>query len=218
MERNTAERLAALRREHGYSQEELAEKLGVSRQAVSKWERAESSPDTDNLVALARLYGTSLDSLAGIEAPSAGAQDPGDKAAGHDPAPTPSRKTKIIIAALIILALIEAAGLIYLIRPLPGSCYVRGTVVATEPSWDQFVISTNDQWTGESGQIFYVLETSEDTFYRDKDDNVIDPTWMRIGWEVEVMYPSNERSVGSDRLVVRGVKVLDTSNEADQPF
>ena len=41
----------------------LAAKLGVSRQAVSKWERAESSPDTDNLLALARLYGVSLDAL-----------------------------------------------------------------------------------------------------------------------------------------------------------
>ena len=58
-----ANRLLALRREHGYSQEELAYKLEVSRQAVSKWERAESSPDTDNLLALARLYGVSLDAL-----------------------------------------------------------------------------------------------------------------------------------------------------------
>lgn len=47
----------------GLSQEALAEKLGVSRQAVSKWERSESSPDTDNLIALAKLYGVSLDEL-----------------------------------------------------------------------------------------------------------------------------------------------------------
>ena len=58
-----ANRLVQLRREQGLSQEELASKLGVSRQAVSKWERAESSPDTDNLIALARLYGVSLDAL-----------------------------------------------------------------------------------------------------------------------------------------------------------
>lgn len=58
-----AERLAKRRREAGYSQESLAEQLGVSRQAVSKWERSESSPDTDNLIALAQIYGVSLDEL-----------------------------------------------------------------------------------------------------------------------------------------------------------
>ena len=58
-----ANRLQKLRKENGYSQEELADKLGISRQAVSKWERAESSPDTDNLIVLARLYNISLDEL-----------------------------------------------------------------------------------------------------------------------------------------------------------
>ncbi|MFA5481318.1 MAG: helix-turn-helix transcriptional regulator [Bacilli bacterium] len=58
-----AERLIKLRKEKGLSQEELAEKLGLSRQAVSKWERAEASPDTDNLICLARIYGVSLDEL-----------------------------------------------------------------------------------------------------------------------------------------------------------
>ncbi|MBP5342507.1 helix-turn-helix domain-containing protein [bacterium] len=58
-----ANRLQKLRKENGYSQEELADKLGISRQAVSKWERAESSPDTDNLIVLARLYDMSLDEL-----------------------------------------------------------------------------------------------------------------------------------------------------------
>lgn len=58
-----AQRLAEMRREKGYSQEELAAQLGLSRQAVSKWERAESSPDTGNLIALAKLYGTTIDEL-----------------------------------------------------------------------------------------------------------------------------------------------------------
>ena len=43
MDLKTANRLLELRKEHGYSQDALAEKIGVSRQAVSKWERAESS-------------------------------------------------------------------------------------------------------------------------------------------------------------------------------
>ena len=59
----TAQRLADLRRSKGFSQEGLARRLGLSRQAVSKWERAESSPDTENLISLAKLYGVSLDEL-----------------------------------------------------------------------------------------------------------------------------------------------------------
>ena len=59
----TANRLMQYRKKAGLSQEELADKLGVSRQAVSKWECAESSPDTDNLIALSRIYGISLDEL-----------------------------------------------------------------------------------------------------------------------------------------------------------
>lgn len=62
-----ANRLVKLRKEKGYSQEQLAELLGISRQAVSKWERAEASPDTDNLIELAKLYNVSLDSLLGIK-------------------------------------------------------------------------------------------------------------------------------------------------------
>jgi len=58
-----ANRLVEWRKQNRLSQEELAEKIGVSRQAVSKWERAESSPDTDNLIELARLYNISLDEL-----------------------------------------------------------------------------------------------------------------------------------------------------------
>lgn len=59
----TANRLLQYRKQHNLSQEELAEKIGVSRQAVSKWERSEASPDTDNLISLAEVYGVSLDEL-----------------------------------------------------------------------------------------------------------------------------------------------------------
>ena len=58
-----ANRLVHLRKSNHLSQEALAEKLGISRQAVSKWERAEASPDTDNLILLAKLYHVSLDEL-----------------------------------------------------------------------------------------------------------------------------------------------------------
>lgn len=59
----TANRLVALRKQHDMSQEILADKLGISRQAVSKWERAEAAPDLDNLLALSEIYGITLDEL-----------------------------------------------------------------------------------------------------------------------------------------------------------
>ena len=59
----TANRLQQLRKENGYSQEVLAEKLGISRQSISKWERAESSPEIDNLMALSKIYGLTIDEL-----------------------------------------------------------------------------------------------------------------------------------------------------------
>lgn len=59
----TANRLLQYRKKFNLSQEELAAKIGVSRQAISKWERAEASPDTDNLILLANIYGVSLDEL-----------------------------------------------------------------------------------------------------------------------------------------------------------
>ena len=67
MNLKTANRLCELRKEKNLSQEELAAKIGVSRQTISKWERSEASPDTDNLIALAKLYNMSLDDLLSVE-------------------------------------------------------------------------------------------------------------------------------------------------------
>lgn len=57
------EKLIKLRRENGLTQEQLAEKLGVSRQAISRWESGESAPDMYNLSAICRFFGVSSDYL-----------------------------------------------------------------------------------------------------------------------------------------------------------
>ncbi len=63
-----AERLQELRKKAGYSQEQVAEQLGLSRQAVSKWESGQGKPEIDNIVKLVELYGVSADYiLLGIE-------------------------------------------------------------------------------------------------------------------------------------------------------
>ena len=57
-------RIANLRSQYSYSQEYVAEQLGVSRQAVSKWEQNQSYPDTENLIALSQLFKVSVEYLA----------------------------------------------------------------------------------------------------------------------------------------------------------
>lgn len=58
-----ADKIIELRKRAGYSQEELAEQLGVSRQSISKWEGAQSIPDMNKILALAKLFGVSTDYL-----------------------------------------------------------------------------------------------------------------------------------------------------------
>ena len=59
--------LKNLRNYHGYTQEDVAEHLQVSRQAVAKWEKGESMPDIENCMALAKLYNVTLDNLVNYE-------------------------------------------------------------------------------------------------------------------------------------------------------
>lgn len=61
------ETIRTLRKNAGLSQEALAEKLGVSRQAVSKWENDNGMPETEKLITMAKLFDTSLDNLIGEE-------------------------------------------------------------------------------------------------------------------------------------------------------
>lgn len=55
--------LKRLRKNHQYTQEDVAEKINVSRQSVAKWENGESTPDIDSCVKLAKLYNVKIDDL-----------------------------------------------------------------------------------------------------------------------------------------------------------
>lgn len=74
-----ADKIVSLRKKAGWSQEDLAEQLGVTRQSVSKWEGAQSVPDMDKVVQMSRLFGVSTDFLLKDEleeeTPCAAAQD-----------------------------------------------------------------------------------------------------------------------------------------------
>ena len=79
------EKLTRFRRERELSQTELAQSLGVTRQAVSGWERGTAVPSAEKLIALSRLYGVPLDELVnGAEPPG---EELGAEAAEPEPAP-----------------------------------------------------------------------------------------------------------------------------------
>jgi len=62
-----SENLKSLRKAKGWTQEEMAEMIGISPQSVSKWERGDTCPDISLLPALANLYQTSIDSIIGMD-------------------------------------------------------------------------------------------------------------------------------------------------------
>ena len=71
--------LISLRKKAGFTQEQLAEKIGVSRQAIANWEKGENTPDITKCIALAELYGVSVDELVGHSKPSDEAVSPKGK-------------------------------------------------------------------------------------------------------------------------------------------
>jgi len=69
MEQTLGNRISENRKRLGLTQDALAEKLGVTAQAVSKWENDQSCPDISTLPRLARILGVSTDTLLGMESP-----------------------------------------------------------------------------------------------------------------------------------------------------
>lgn len=115
-----SEKLYKLRKKQGLSQEQLAEKLEVSRQAISKWETGQALPEGDKLLTISRYFGVSLDYLMGedetpqspdvTEAPETAKSDEKAKVA---PSPAAPDEPYRILRRLALIACIGGAvGLI----------------------------------------------------------------------------------------------------------
>lgn len=103
-EETLAQMLSRVRKEHGFSQDALADALGLTRQAVSKWERGAAYPSVENLIKLSRLYGVDLAVLTGGAAtPPAGA-DSAPTAEAEQSAPVRRLDRKRILRPLCLLA------------------------------------------------------------------------------------------------------------------
>lgn len=106
-----AEKLVTLRKEKRFTQMELAERLNVSRQAISRWEVGTAVPSTDNLKVLSELYGVSIDSLLNdaanpTENQKAEATEPPEMSAKKRPA------ARIWLVAVLILAVMITATVV----------------------------------------------------------------------------------------------------------
>lgn len=120
-----AEKLVRLRKEHNLSQEQLAEKLGVSRQAVSRWEAGETTPDLLNLLGICNVFNVSADSLIRDDREITGFLPQGETPAAK---PAFSRKERLF---RLISGALAQAGMIFSVC---GICFSHNSC--------QFVVST----------------------------------------------------------------------------
>lgn len=177
------QRIQELRKNFGLSQEELGERMGVSRQAISKWEGDQAIPELDNLIALSKLFGLTVGQLLGVEQPV--------------PAPCNpkiSRNQKILLAGVgtVLVVLIAAVALLW------------SQVQALNR---QAVISEEYAYNGDR----ILFEGLEYSFSGTETDPVLDialkPVRQLKGWEIiglTVIHPGElvetyERTVPIDR-------------------
>ena len=110
------EKLVTLRKEKGLTQLAVAEKLDVSRQAISRWESGVALPSTDNLKSLSTLYGVPVDYLLNSDIEREHKQVQADMQCGEQITPQTRNKEKIkrVIIGLAILLLVVAAVLTFI--------------------------------------------------------------------------------------------------------
>lgn len=110
-----SEKIYALRRRNGLSQEQLAEKIGVSRQAISKWEGGLSTPELDKLKALSECFQVTIDELTENQAAPAPGHAAEEKSG---PAPSPKGENKAGICLCVTgAACLLLFGLLTVIHP-----------------------------------------------------------------------------------------------------
>lgn len=144
------EKLMKLRKERALSQEELGEKLNVTRQTVSKWELGQSKPEMDKLIEISKFFGVSLEELT---------NDEGEVKVNEGPINTKDTKGngKYIIIILVILGVL-AVGL--LITKLVGN-FVGGVVGGIGDIFDFATESRQDNIDEFKNTFVDIIDTME---------------------------------------------------------
>lgn len=137
-----SENIFRYRRSLGLSQEQLSERIGVSRQTISKWEGGQSAPDVEKLVALADCFGVTLDELIRGSEPTEREPKPEE---GEPDVHMPARKmTRSVLAGFLLLL----SGIVGLA--------VTGLVWLTDPEAIAVINSSSELTINGSGLIFCV--------------------------------------------------------------
>lgn len=125
------EKILSMRKARGWSQEELAEQIGVTRQAVSRWESGAAKPDADKIIAVCDLFGVSADYLLR------------DQGGGTMEEPAESRRETELGKALRDLTLNQWAGLLMIVG-FSVVLMILKILSIEYPCW-------SDGWTGMMG-------------------------------------------------------------------
>lgn len=112
-----SEKLYELRRNAGLSQEQLAEKIGVSRQAISKWESGQAVPDLSRLIALSEYYGVTLDELAKDKSESVQEETPEAETQETEAPNAGAKRTTGIMLCLLGAVMLIVSGILLLSSP-----------------------------------------------------------------------------------------------------
>lgn len=213
-----ARRLGSLRRGRGLSQEELARKVGVSRQAISKWECGESCPSTENLIALAAIYETDLNGLCGQGAAETREESGRGTREGHPEGGATRRWVVGGAGAVVIFAL--ASFLLLGGATPPKAMAYEGTIIASSVTSDghggEFVLDLGPNAAPADSTRYLVVSVDSNTQYygyADEGDETvgraIEAAAPEAGWTVQVSCPVPRADATQRAYLTDAVTIID---------
>ena len=138
-----SEKLYELRKKSGLSQEQLAEQLDVSRQAISKWESGKAVPESNTLISISKFFNVTLDYLMKEDAPAASETEPAQGEEKNLPVTNPGRNKRIpgLVVCLGGIACLIVWGLISILLPSTSNQISESSMITIDGNGIILIIS-----------------------------------------------------------------------------
>ena len=138
-----SEKLYELRKKSSLSQEQLAEQLDVSRQAISKWESGKAVPESNTLISISKFFNVTLDYLMKEDAPAASETEPAQCEEKNLPATNTGRNKRIpgLVVCLGGIACLIVWGLISILLPSTSSQISESSMITIDGNGIFLIIS-----------------------------------------------------------------------------